>query len=187
MEALPAPALAEVAFAGRSNVGKSSLLNMLMQRRSLARASNTPGRTRQINVFDVKLATGLAVQFVDLPGFGFAKVSKAERKGWQPLIESYLAARPTLRAMFLLVDVRRGMEEDDAELARFVRTRRTAESTKPLEVIFVATKIDKLALAERKVALMAIAKEAGRKPIGASAVSGEGRDAIWKALEHAIL
>src|SRR5215471_10484821 len=83
---LPPPALAEIAFAGRSNVGKSSLMNALMERKSLVRTSNTPGRTREINVFYARLVDGLAVNMVDLPGYGFAKVSKAEKKAWGPML-----------------------------------------------------------------------------------------------------
>src|SRR5438270_12220013 len=86
-EGLPAPALSEIAFAGRSNVGKSSLLNALMQRKSLARTSNTPGCTRQINVFRVRTADGLEVGFVDLPGYGYAKRAKSEKITWGPMLE----------------------------------------------------------------------------------------------------
>ena len=133
---LPAPALAEVAFAGRSNVGKSSLLNAMMQRRGLARTSSTPGCTRQINVFAVTLANGLALNFVDLPGFGYAKVAKSTKSEWGPMLEGYLAERPTLRAVVLLVDVRRGLEADDRQLLDFVASiADAAQRNKPLEAI----------------------------------------------------
>src|SRR5450432_4837857 len=118
-EGLPAPALAEIAFAGRSNVGKSSLMNMLMGRKGLVRASNTPGRTRELNVFLAKSLDGLALHLVDLPGYGYAKVSKTEKKSWGPMMEGYLASRATLRAIVLIVDIRRGVEDDDRELFRY--------------------------------------------------------------------
>ena len=96
-QSLPAPTLVEVAFAGRSNVGKSSLLNAMMQRLGLARTSRTPGCTRQLNVFEVRCADGLAVRFVDLPGYGWARRSKSERHEWQGMIEGYLRRRAGLR------------------------------------------------------------------------------------------
>src|SRR5947207_443534 len=103
---IPPPKHPEIAFAGRSNVGKSSLLNMLLARKSLARTSSTPGRTRQINFFDVAVAGGPELAFVDLPGYGYAKVSKTEAAGWKDLLEGYLQGRPTLRGVVLLVDAR---------------------------------------------------------------------------------
>jgi GTP-binding protein len=183
---LPPPALAEIAFAGRSNVGKSSLMNALMQRKSLVRTSNTPGRTREINVFYARLADGLALHLVDLPGYGFAKVSKAEKRAWAPMLEGYLAARPTLRAVVLLVDVRRGVEDDDRELVDFVARGRTAEANKPPEVVVVATKLDKLALNKQKIELAKVKTAAKVPVIGFSAETGEGRDALWGRLRAAL-
>src|ERR671937_145933 len=101
----PPPGPPEVAVAGRSNVGKSSLINTLVGRRGLARTSATPGRTRQLNFFAVN-----EFVLVDLPGYGFAVGSEAERRAWGPLVETYLAERPTLRGVALVVDVRRGVE-----------------------------------------------------------------------------
>src|SRR5208283_1829710 len=102
---LPPPTLVEVAFAGRSNVGKSTLLNAMMERRGLARTSNTPGCTRQLNMFEVRCNDGLELRFADLPGYGWAKRSKAERSQWQEMIEGYLKGRAGLKAVVVLVDV----------------------------------------------------------------------------------
>jgi GTP-binding protein len=184
---LPAPAFAEIAFAGRSNVGKSSLLNAMMQRKGLARTSNTPGCTRQINVFDVRTHDGLAIAFVDLPGFGYAKRSKTEKNKWGPMLEGYLRERVTLRAVVLLVDVRRGVEDDDRQLIGFMREPRPVESTKPIDVIVVATKVDKLTLSARKPALDVLRKASGIKALAFSSVTGEGREELWARIRSAAL
>jgi GTP-binding protein len=165
----------EIAFAGRSNVGKSSLLNMMLQRRGLARTSNTPGCTRQINFFDVRLAGDEPkhVVFVDLPGYGYAKVSKSEAGKWKGLLESYLLERPTLRAVVVLVDVRRGLEAEEEDLIEFL------EERPELRVIVAATKVDKLSLSAQKPA---VAKLAAGKPFRVVATSGEsgaGREELW--------
>jgi GTP-binding protein len=112
LDGLPAPALPEIAFAGRSNVGKSSLLNALTGRKSLARTSNTPGRTREINFFEL----GGALLLADLPGYGYAKVSKKQVKGWTRLVRDYLTGRPNLRRLCLLIDARRGIQDSDREI-----------------------------------------------------------------------
>jgi GTP-binding protein len=184
---LPPPTLVEVAFAGRSNVGKSSLLNALMQRRSLARTSGTPGCTRQLNVFEVRCHDGLSLHFVDLPGYGWARRSKSERSQWQAMIEGYLRTRAGLRGVVLLVDVRRGVEDEERQLAEFLRVPRPIGDPKPLEIILVATKIDKLGAAARKPALEAIKKATGVRPLGFSAVSGEGREELWARVRRAAL
>jgi GTP-binding protein len=196
IDGLPAPAIAEVAFAGRSNVGKSSLLNATMQRKSLARTSNTPGCTRQINVFEVKAIPqgvdggadkAIHLHFVDLPGYGYAKRAKTEKAGWGPMLEGYLQRRITLRAVAVLVDVRRGVEDDDVQLVEFLRAPRPAESPRALEVVLVATKIDKVPKNERKPALEALKKAAATQVIGFSAVTGEGREELWARIRHAVL
>jgi GTP-binding protein len=185
---LPPPTLLEVAFAGRSNVGKSSLLNTMMQRRSLVRTSNTPGCTRQLNVFEVRCADGVALHFVDLPGYGWAKRSKSERGQWQDMIEGYLRRRVGLRAVVLLVDVRRGVEDEERELAEFLRQAREVNDPRPLDVVLVATKVDKLGAAARKPALEAVRKSAGGvKPIAFSSVTAEGREELWSRLRGALL
>jgi GTP-binding protein len=111
LPALPAFRLEEVAFAGRSNAGKSSLLNALTGRTALARVSQTPGRTRQINFFDL----GGRLMLADLPGYGFARASKREAESWNALVFDYLRGRPNLRRVILLVDSRRGLMEADIE------------------------------------------------------------------------
>lgn len=109
---LPEPRALEVAFAGRSNVGKSSLLNALVSRKSLARTSGTPGRTREVNFFTL----GDDVFLVDLPGYGYARASKTEVKGWNRLIQDYLRGRQALRRVFLLIDARHGLKKTDESI-----------------------------------------------------------------------
>jgi GTP-binding protein len=166
----PPPAGPEVAFAGRSNVGKSSAINRLLGRRRLARTSATPGRTQQINFFVVN---GRLV-LVDLPGYGYARVSRAARAAWRPLVESYLTGRPTLAGVVLLVDARRGLEVEEDQLLEFLGAHR-------LPALVVATKIDKLGRGARARALTALARR-GTPVVPFSAVTGEGVDAVWRAL-----
>lgn len=112
LEQLPAADRNEVAFAGRSNVGKSSLINALTGRNTLARTSNTPGRTSELNFFNL----GDALYLVDMPGYGYAKVSKSTREKWNRLIKNYLRGRPNLRMVFILVDGRHGLKDTDEDL-----------------------------------------------------------------------
>jgi GTP-binding protein len=189
-EQLPAPQLAEVAFAGRSNVGKSSLMNAMLQRNKLVRTSSTPGCTRQINVFGCKTVDGLGLHLVDLPGYGYAKLSKAEKSTWGKMLEGYLRSRATLRGVVLLVDARRGLEEDDTQLLDFMRDARGPETASPslpeVARIIVATKLDKVPLNQRKPLLMAFKKASGVTPLGFSAVTGEGRPELWKRIRAAV-
>lgn len=176
VEDLPAPVFAEVAFAGRSNVGKSSLLNALLQRNKLVRTSSTPGCTRGLNLFRVELREPEGTfDLVDLPGYGYAKRSRAERVSWGPMIEGFLTHRVGLRGVVTLVDVRRGFEDEERELLDFLAhvDRRT---------ILVATKLDKIPRNQRKLRLQEIQRGVGRRVLGFSASSGEGREALWRAL-----
>lgn len=170
---MPPAAGPEIAFAGRSNVGKSSLLNMMLQRKGLARTSNTPGRTRQINFFDIAVFEGPQITFVDLPGYGYAKVAKTESRDWKLLLESYLRDRTTLKAVIVLVDVRRGLEQEEADLVEFLGLR------PGLPVFLAATKLDKLPRNAQKPRLSELQKSAGVRVVGTSAETGAGRDDLW--------
>ena len=151
---------------------------MLLARKSLARTSNTPGRTREIVFFDVKVAGGPTLKFVDLPGYGYAKVSKSQSASWKGLIESYLQDRKALRAVIILVDTRRGIEAEEKELLEFLTLR------KDLSVVIAATKLDKLALNAQKPALAAMKKDAGVQVIGTSAETKVGREDVWSRILH---
>ncbi len=176
VDRLPAPTLPEIALAGRSNVGKSALLNRVVGRRALARVSRTPGRTQQINFFSVDDRLVL----VDLPGYGFARVPLAVKEQWRELVEAYLTRRRPLRAVVVLVDVRRGIEADDARLLDFL-----AAHARP--TVVVATKIDKLARAARLRALAAIGAQHGSQPIAFSAITGEGTAELWGAIDSLLV
>jgi GTP-binding protein len=183
---MPAPTLAEAAFAGRSNVGKSSLMNVLLGRRKLVRTGSKPGTTRALNFFLARTAGGLAAHLVDLPGYGYARTSKGERASWGPLVEGYLKTRVTLRSVALLMDVRRGVQDDDLELVEFVRSIGNVAGRPPLELFLVATKIDKLSLAQRAPALAAMSRAAGQRVLSFSAETGEGTFELWRELDRTI-
>ncbi len=179
-EQFPGDRIPAIAFVGRSNVGKSSLLNSLLRRKGVARVSRTPGKTRAINVFLVTTDDPKARRFhaVDLPGYGYAKVSKTIRAGWQPLIEQFLAGNDTVRAVLLLVDAR-GISRQDADAVDWL-------VGSGLPVVIVAMKADKLSRSERAACLEA-ARDALRLPAQAdvvaySSVTHEGRDALWQAI-----
>jgi GTP-binding protein len=173
---LPPPHAIEIAFAGRSNVGKSSLLNMLTARKGLARTSRTPGCTRQINFFDVRTAGGPNLVFVDLPGYGYAKVSKAESRDWKILLEGYLHDRTVLKGVVVLVDARRGFEQEEFDLIEFLSVR------SELAVIVAATKLDKLPRSMHKPQIKKLMHDAGIAVIGTSADTGAGREELWARL-----
>jgi GTP-binding protein len=179
----PPPVQVEIAFAGRSNVGKSSLMNRLVERRSLVRTSQTPGCTRQVSWFDVETDDGARLELVDLPGYGYAKRSKSERKEWGTLIDDYLLGRPTLRGVVVLCDVRRGFEEDDLELLKMLAE--PSRTSRPqLSVVLVATKLDKLPRSQHKVRLEEIGRQVGARVHGFSSEDGTGRDALWRLLRR---
>lgn len=181
---LPPPTFPEVAFAGRSNVGKSTLMNAVLQRKNLVRTSSTPGCTRSVNLFKARCADGLEMFLVDLPGFGYAKRSKNERASWGPLLEGYLQRRASLRAVAILVDVRRGPEEEELQLIDFLRSEALADRP-PLSLILVATKVDKLPLAQRKPAVLK-AGLPGLPAIGFCGINGEGLDPLWRRIRKAV-
>jgi GTP-binding protein len=147
IDGLPVGALPEVAFAGRSNVGKSSLLNALTGRKALARTSNTPGRTRELNYFLV----GEALHIVDMPGYGYAKAPKAQVKGWNQLIYDYLRGRAQLKRVFLLIDARHGVKTTDEGALGLM-------DDSAVSYQIVLTKIDKISEAQ----LQRIQDETGR-------------------------
>jgi GTP-binding protein len=170
----PDSKLPEVAFAGRSNVGKSSLINRLLRRKKFARVSNTPGRTREINFFEVNGKFVLA----DLPGYGYARISKERKAAWRPLIEGYLRGSPALRGIVQLLDARHEPSVDDLQMLDFLAKLGTP-------TIIVATKIDKVPRAEPAKRVHDLAKEAGvdlDQIIPFSAVNGEGRDELAEAI-----
>lgn len=166
----------EIAFLGRSNVGKSSLINSLLQRKGLARTSNTPGRTQSINYF---LING-AFYFVDLPGYGYARVSKAMREDWGGMAEEYLSASPNLKLCIQLVDSRHEPTGLDMDLAEWLEFHNK-------ETLIAATKSDKLSANKLAKSVSVLRKMLpNRLIIPYSAVSGAGRDQIWREIEKKI-
>jgi GTP-binding protein len=142
LETLPAPDRVEVTFAGRSNVGKSSLINALTGRKSLARTSNTPGRTQELNYFEMGNGMNLPIYLVDLPGYGYAKIERKKVHKWTRLVKTYLKGRANLRRIFLLIDGRHGIKENDKEIM-------TMLDEAAVNYQLVLTKLDKLKVADR--------------------------------------
>lgn len=168
----------EVAFAGRSNVGKSSLINVLVNRRGLVRTSSTPGRTQLLNFFDINGEFYL----VDLPGYGFAKVPMAVKKQWGPMVRNYLEGRETLRALLLLFDIRRVPQQEEIQLLDWLEELQ-------VPTIPVITKVDKITRSRREKQILPILEATGL-PRDAftlfSAVTREGRDEIWERIDAAL-
>jgi GTP-binding protein len=174
----------EIAFIGRSNVGKSTLLQALLQRKGLVRISGTPGRTRLINWFRCVIDhkdKRIELKLVDLPGFGYAKVAKTERESWKPFVQRYLGSRSTLRAAVILVDGRRkptreeGLFYSETEIAHWL-------SGRGVQVMPVVTKVDQLKKTERKPILSKIESAFGMHAWMVSATENEGVEMLWRRL-----
>lgn len=167
----------EIALAGRSNVGKSSLINTLLNRKSLARVGNTPGKTRVINFYNVNDE----LMLVDLPGYGFAKVSKEEKKSWGRLAETYLTTRKSLQVILMLVDIRHEPTDDDCTMMNYIR-----ESGR--SAIVVATKADKLNRSEYKKQIdmirTSLCLDEAAMVIPFSSVKRTGIIDVWSAIEN---
>jgi GTP-binding protein len=172
----PPAELPEIAFVGRSNVGKSSLINLLVNRKNLVRTSNTPGRTQLINFFSVNSDSFM---LVDLPGYGFAKVPLSVKKEWGPMMGSYLSRRETLRGVVLILDVRREPSVEDLQMLDLLRANR-------ITPVLVITKCDKVSKNERKRQAQIISrtlKVQEAEFLFFSALSREGIDDVWSAIE----
>jgi GTP-binding protein len=181
---LPDPAVPEVAFAGRSNVGKSSLLNKLANRTGLARTSNTPGRTQELNFFDV--GEPLRFRLVDMPGYGFARAPKDVARKWRHLVNDYLRGRQVLKRALLLVDARHGLKPIDLEVMKML-------DDAAVSYQLVLTKADKVKASELEAVAAATGEEARRHPaahpeiIVTSAETGMGIDRLRAAVLEAVL
>ncbi|HEX9972609.1 MAG TPA: ribosome biogenesis GTP-binding protein YihA/YsxC [bacterium] len=179
LDQIPKQRLPEVAFSGRSNVGKSSLINCLVNRKKLALTSSTPGKTRLLNYYSVNDAFYL----VDLPGFGYAKVAQQERQAWKKLIESFFVNSKFLNGVIHIIDSRHGLTTLDHELVDWL-----ADLKLPL--LLVATKTDKLQRSKANYILETIAKEASEIGIASvvpfSAITKLGTNEIWKAIAQLI-
>jgi GTP-binding protein len=166
----------EVAFSGRSNVGKSSLINALLKRRAVAKISSTPGRTQSVNFIEINNA----FFFVDLPGYGYAKVPISVKKKWLGLIEGYIKSRPSLCLMILIIDSRREPSEDEAQFIAWLTMNR-------IPFIVVMTKIDKLKRNLHQKSLNSWQKYLKIDKIFLfSSLTGEGKEKVWREIDHSL-
>ena len=173
----PPATMPEIAFVGRSNVGKSSLINTLVGRKNMAKTSNTPGRTQLINFFTINEK----ISFVDLPGYGFAKVPQSVKKDWGDMIEAYLRERQNLALAIFILDIRRDPSADDLSLREWLAHYR-------IPYLYILTKSDKLsnnqAIARKRAIEKILQVSSEKKPILFSAKTQKGKDDIWKFLEN---
>ena len=170
----PPPGLPEVAFAGRSNVGKSSLINVLAGRKGLVRTSSTPGRTQLINFFDINSILTL----VDLPGYGYAKAPPELRKQWGPMIDAYLASRESLKAVVLILDIRREPTDGDLQMLHWLEM----YNIPPIIVLTKCDKLSKNELAKQSTIIAGAIKRDKGMLLPFSALSRVGRDGIWSEI-----
>ena len=171
----PPESLPEIAFAGRSNVGKSSLINVLVNRKHLVKTSSTPGRTQLVNFFDINDYC----TFVDLPGYGYARVPASVKKKWGPMIETYLSGRKTLKGVVVILDIRRTPREEEHNLIAWLAHYSIAR-------ILVLTKADKLSKTKQDKQRAAVARSLtldSSELILFSAKSRKGREEVWQAIE----
>lgn len=177
---LPENTFPEIAFAGKSNVGKSSLINGLLNRKSLARTSASPGKTQTINFYNINKN----LYFVDLPGYGYAKVSQEIRNKWGKMIERYLHASTQLKAVLLLVDIRHAPGENDVTMYNWI----VANGYEP---VIIATKLDKIKRSQIQKNVKAIREGLGVQPgtmiIPFSAETKQGREEIWELIDSLVL
>lgn len=177
---LPENTLPEIAFAGKSNVGKSSLINALMNRKSFARISATPGKTQTINFYNINEELYL----VDLPGYGYAKVSEQEKARWGKMIERYLHQSKQLKAVFLLIDIRHDPSANDKQMYQWI-------VDQGYEPVIIATKLDKIKRSQLQKQLKAIKLGLNLLPgttvIPFSATTKQGRDVIWDYVDREVL
>jgi GTP-binding protein len=174
----PPAILPEIAFAGRSNVGKSSLINTLVNRKHLVKTSRTPGRTQLINFFNINGT----FSFVDLPGYGYAKVPLSVKKTWGPMIETYLSARKTLKGVVLIMDIRRTPAQEELNFVEWL-------DQCGLPGILILTKMDKLSKTKQAKQRHSIAETLDVTKddlILFSAKSRQGKDSVWKAIEKLV-
>jgi len=172
----PPAELPEVAFVGRSNVGKSSLINVLANRKALVRTSNTPGRTQLINFFNINGVLTL----VDLPGYGYAKAPPDVRKQWGPMIENYLAKRDSLKTVVLILDIRRIPSDGDMQMLNWLNN----YGIPPLIVLTKCDKLSKLETAKQTALIAAAIDRKKEDLLFFSALSKKGRDEVWLKIEQ---